>query len=51
MDPRRKALIALGGDFVLDLGADLVLKPGIFDEYETSGFIVGVHAGLGYVSW
>lgn len=44
-------LIALGEDFVLDLGVDLAFKPGIFDEYETSGFIVGGHAGLGFISW
>ena len=44
-------LIALGEDFVLDLGVDLAFKPGIFDEYESSGFIVGAHAGVGFVSW
>lgn len=36
---------------VLDLGVDLAIKPGFFDEHEPSGFIAGLHAGLGYVSW
>ena len=44
-------LIALDENLVLDLGADLAFKPGIFDDYETSGFIVGGHVGLGFVSW
>ncbi len=44
-------LIALDENFGLDLGVDLAFKPGMFDEYETSGFIAGAHVGLGYIAW
>lgn len=44
-------LFALDTGLVLDLGVDVVIKPGFFDEYESSGFIFGLHAGIGYISW
>ena len=44
-------LVAVGENVVMDIGLHLLHKPGIFDDTEPGGTILGVHAGAGWIDW
>lgn len=44
-------LFALGKNGVMDLGVDVVHKPGIFSDDEAGGTVFGAHVGFGYIGW
>ncbi|HPF70957.1 MAG TPA: hypothetical protein PLQ13_09820, partial [Candidatus Krumholzibacteria bacterium] len=44
-------IIPVGKSVAFDLGVSAIVKSSLFSDDEAGGFILGLHAGLAYVSW